>query len=275
MNCIECKAANPDGNRFCGQCGAELGRTLEDTVRRKGVRDRRAIEIEITESVVSRLMKWARWLGGITAVIVALFGLLLGKSYYDIRTAVGTGKSEISSAVQQGKTEIDTVRQTITGLKEQVAEVQQDTNRYKQVNTDIEKLQKQLMAVQNQIIDFGRRGLRANSFEATAPGPGYFEFGIVGCPTVAPEKGFQVVYCAKGSPLSLFQVTSAGDVRPVSSLSPIGFQDASIAAKPTCATTNRGTFYVEKGAGNVADKPFLCTKKSDNTYAWIQLGMIP
>ena len=39
MDCIECKSSNPDDNRFCGQCGAELGRTLEETVRKK-FRDR-------------------------------------------------------------------------------------------------------------------------------------------------------------------------------------------------------------------------------------------
>jgi hypothetical protein len=64
-------------------------------------------------------------------------------------------------------------------------------------------------------------------------------------------------------------------VRPVSSLSPVGFRDASTAAKPNCTAENRGTFYVEKGAGKIADKPFLCAKKSDNSYEWIGLAVVP
>jgi hypothetical protein len=66
MECIECKVANPEGNRFCGQCGTELGRSLEETIRKRGIRDRKAIEFEITESVTARLMKWGGWLGSLT-----------------------------------------------------------------------------------------------------------------------------------------------------------------------------------------------------------------
>ena len=119
MNCIECKAINPDSNRYCGQCGAELGRTLDETLRKKGFRDRQATEMEIAESVTGRLSKWARWLVAIAALPVGLFVLLLGKGYYDIRTAVEEGKVQIIAAVEKGKQEIDDVRQAIPGLKEQ------------------------------------------------------------------------------------------------------------------------------------------------------------
>ena len=36
-----------------------------------------------------------------------------------------------------------------------------------------------------------------------------------------------------------------------------------------------GTFYAEKGSGTVADRPYLCAKKADNTYGWLQLATIP
>jgi hypothetical protein len=61
----------------------------------------------------------------------------------------------------------------------------------------------------------------------------------------------------------------------VSSFSSIGFQDASTDPKPSCSAARRGTFYVEKATGKGADKPFLCARKSDNTYDWIQLAVIP
>jgi hypothetical protein len=277
MDCIECKTTNPDSNHFCGQCGAELGRSVVETVK-KDFRDRRAVEMEITESVVDRLMKWGTWLGSITAVIVALFGLMLGWSYHDVRTAVATGKTEIGTAVQQGKNDIGAVRQTIIDLKVQVAEVESDTNRYKQVNSDIGKLQKKLMAVQGQILDLGSRTLRVGTLETTGTGgPSSMSFGNLGCQPSALPEGQKVAYCAEGSPPSifLFQRTFTGDLRPVSSVSPVGFQDASNARKPTCTAANRGTFYVEKGSGKMADKPFLCARKSDNTFDWIQLVMVP
>ncbi|MEQ1845610.1 MAG: hypothetical protein ABL983_08535 [Nitrospira sp.] len=274
MDCIDCKATNPDGNHFCGQCGAELGRSLEETVRKKGFRDRQAMEMEITESVTGRLMKWAQWLGSIVAVIVFLFTLMIGKGYSDVWTTVEKGKTEIETSVQEGKKVIDEVRQTTTGIKEQVKQLQSDIDRYKQVNIEIAKLQKQFNEAEEKIVDLGKRGLKANTLETTGPGPSLISFGKIGCPSSALV-GTKVAYCAQGSPLSLFQLTSVGELRPVSSLSPVGFQDVSIVSKPTCTAANRGTFYAEKGTGTVADKPFLCVKKSDNTYDWIQLGMIP
>lgn len=275
MDCIDCKATNPDGNHYCGQCGAELGRSLEETVRKKGFRDRQATEMEITESVAGRLIKWASWLGSIVALILVFFGLVIGKSYWDVWTAVEKGKTEIETSVQEGKKDIDELRQTTTGLKDQAKQLQSDIDRYNQLNIEIAKLQKQFNEAEGKIVDLGKRGLRASSMETTGPGPGLISFTKIGCPSSALAKGDKVAYCAQGSPLSLFQLTSVGELRPVSSLSPVGFQDVSIASKPTCTAANRGTFYAEKGTGTVADKPFLCVKKSDNTYDWIQLGMIP
>jgi hypothetical protein len=34
MHCAECKTTNAEGNSFCGRCGAELGHTLDETVRK-------------------------------------------------------------------------------------------------------------------------------------------------------------------------------------------------------------------------------------------------
>ena len=272
MDCIECKATNPDSNHFCGQCGAALGRTLAETVR-KEFRDRQAIEVDITESVVARLMRWSTWLGSIVALLVALFGLMLHGYYHDVGTTVENGKRDIMTAVQQGQNDIDAVRQTIPGLKQQVVALQTDINQYKKVNSDIEKLQAQLTSVKGQIVDLGARDLKANSVITTGSGPGYFAIGELGC--VPPTKGYKVIYCAQGSPTSLFQFTSAGELAPVSSRSPVGFQDLSTDAKPACNVSKRGTFFVEKGSGKVADKPLLCARKSDNTFDWIQLAMIP
>jgi hypothetical protein len=273
MNCIECKTINPDSNRFCGQCGAELGRTLDETLRKKGFRDRLATEMEITESVAGRLVKWAHWLGIIAALIIGLSVLFLGKTYYDIRTAVGEGKDVIITAVEKGKLEIGEVRQTISGLEEQVEQLQLDVERYRKVNDDIEKLQKQITSVQGLVVDLGKRSLKARTLETTGPGPSLVTFRKLGCPP-STKKG-EVAYCAQGSPPSLFQVTSTGELRSVSSFSPFGFQDVSTSPKPSCTAAKRGTFYVEKGARNVADKPFLCAKESDDTYDWIPLGTIP
>jgi hypothetical protein len=289
MDCIECKTANPDSNRFCGQCGAELGRTLEETVRKKGFRDRHATEMEITEAVVERLMKWGRWLGGIAALIVALIAFGVGLIYHDTRavldagkiqieSAVADGKSNISSAVAQGKNsvadatkDIDRIRQKASDLGTQVGHLQADINGYKEVNGEMRDLQKQF---HGQTEDLSKLNLRVHSLETVAiPGePSQMALGTLGCQPSPRNKGFQLVICAQGSPPVLYQRPSTGDLRPISSLSPVGFQDTSTGPRPLCTAVSRGTFYVEK-EGREADKPILCAKKRDNTYDWIQLGM--
>jgi hypothetical protein len=146
MDCIECKTASPEGNHFCGQCGAELGRTLDETVRKKGFRDRQATEMEITESVANRLMKWGGWLAAIAALIIASFGIALRLIYTDARTALEVGKTQIQStvadgkntintAVAEGKKNIDAVRQTSDALKGEVKGIESDINGYKEVMT--------------------------------------------------------------------------------------------------------------------------------------------
>jgi gas vesicle protein len=274
MNCIECKATNPDTSRYCGHCGAELGRTLDETIRKKGFRDRQATEMEITTSVVGRLMTWLTWLGSIATVIVALFGLLIGWSYRDVRTAVASGKTQIDAAVREGVNIINAEKQTAEKLNDQLEQLKSNVDQYSQVNKSIEKLQKEIIAVQGQIVDLGEKGLRANSLETTGPGPASIGFNKMGCPTSDPKRS-AVVYCVQGSPLSLYQLTSGGELRPVSSRSPVGFQDVSNAAKPTCTSFIRGTFYLEKGAGKAPDEPFVCAKESNDTYDWIQLGITP
>ncbi len=91
------------------------------------------------------------------------------------------------------------------------------------------------------------------------------------CPTEVP-KGYTVLYCVQGSPPSLSQVTATGGYKPVASVSSVGFQDSSTSSKPACVTSTRGTFFVEKGKTGAVDNPFLCVKKSDDSYGWILLS---
>src|SRR5437868_14257355 len=106
MDCTQCRITNPHDNRYCGKCGAELGHTLDETVRRKGFRDRLATEMEITEAVVERLIKWWKWLGLSFGAVVVVFGILVGKNYLDIHATVAAAKSQIENSVNEGRKDI-------------------------------------------------------------------------------------------------------------------------------------------------------------------------
>ena len=247
--------AQPDGNHFCSQCGAELGRSLEETARRN-FRDRQVVEFEITQAVAERLMKWASWLGTIIAVIVALFALLIGKGYMDVRATVQEGRTDIANAVQDAKKNIEPAvasarsdlvdfQQKAASIKGELAQLQSDIGRYKEVNKSIADLQQHLTAVQGQVLDLSNRDLKVHTISTSGRGgASSISFGNPGCPPDVLDPGYQVAYCAQGSPLVLFQRSLTGDLRPVASLSPVGFQDSSIAPKPSCDATHRGTYYV-------------------------------
>jgi len=239
--------------------------------------------MEITEAVASRLMKWAGWLGGIVVLIIAFFGFSLSFFYRDAKGAATEGKTQIDGAVADGKKKIETsvaqatkdiaeTKGAVTALNSQVQQLQSQLTSFREANKEMEKLRSQL---HGQTTDLTKLDLRVHTLE-TVPGPGEpgsLSFGRIGCGPNALAKGSAVAYCAQGSPPALFQRTADGNLKPVASISPVGFQDTSNTLRPACTTASRGTFYVEKGAANVTDKPLVCARKSDNTYDWIQLGM--
>jgi hypothetical protein len=294
MDCIECKVPNPDDNRYCGKCGAELGRTLDETIRKKNFRDRQATEMEITDAVAGRLMRWGGWLSTVAALILAAFGIALGLVYHDMRATMDAAKAQIARAVTDGKNNLDTavsgamkdignVKEKTGALAKDVEQIQSDTKKYGQVNDSISKLQQQITSVKGQVVDLGNKGLIASNLTAMntlrlgGKGAWLQSFANIGCPPVGSvEQEWKWSLCFRGERAELSIMTHTGlyrGVRPVSSFSTIGFQDTSSTPKPTCNMDSRGTFYVEKGAGNVADKPLLCAKQADGKYEWIQLGV--
>lgn len=62
--------------------------------------------------------------------------------------------------------------------------------------------------------------------------------------------------------------------RFVSQVAADGFLDLSVAQRPLCEPAHRGEIYIEKGAARVADQPYVCVKKSDDSYTWVQLAIV-
>jgi hypothetical protein len=264
MNCVECRHLNPEENVYCGKCGAELGLTIAETIAKRGIRDRKAIEYELTENVADRLKKWS-------TIAVALFALALGWTYLNFRTVTTAATKQVDQAVKDAEVDIASLRKSADDIKPEVAQIRTDVEGYRETNSKISKLQSDLLTVQKSVVDLGKRDFKANSLQSTGPGPSRVEFGSPGCPSTV-SSGMVVDYCTKDSPLTLYQLTESGDLKPVASRSPIGFQEASTAPKPSCETKTRGMLYVEKGGKDQADHAFVCGKKSNEQFEWILLG---
>lgn len=198
----------------------------------------------------------------------------LNKSLSDLGSNLSTAQAKVSEFDKKMQDYEARISKSGGGVLGQIDQLRDAVNRQQKSLKDTDAL---VLNLQDKVVDFGERDLKVGRIMTTGSGPSYEAYGTLGCPTVADaltKDGKLVAYCAQGSPPSLFQLTST-ELRPVASLSPMGFQDSSTAPKPACAVANRGTFYVEKGTGRIADKPFLCIKRLDGTYEWIQLGMLP
>jgi hypothetical protein len=284
MNCPNCAANNSNEALYCGHCAQPLTASALARQRSQEVREKRTREIELTEAVAERLMKWAKWFISISGAFVVLFGFVLGKGYFETQRAIEGGKAEIADAVKSGtsdihqsieaaNSDIKNAKQELLGIGQEIGRLQSDVGKYQSVNVRIERLQADMLRLQNTVVDFGHKTLRAEMLEATGgPGGGFLSFNELGCSAVlekAPEA--KAAYCAQGTPAILNSMAPSGEKRPVASFSDIGFQDLSRSEKPICNEQRRGTIYIQKGKAHQSDVPFVCIKGTADTNSWLQL----
>lgn len=118
MECLKCKSPNPDGKKFCGDCGTSLDPTAGDidaylesnlgprvqALIKEQYKDQKLVEIDVTEAVVTKLSGWAKLLGFFVGIPLTLLALVLGflgiKTYSDFSGLVNSGKQEISQTFQ-------------------------------------------------------------------------------------------------------------------------------------------------------------------------------
>lgn len=121
IECAKCKAANPDGKRFCGDCGAPLESKSPatadnaDIVRRDQVmdivrqhyKDQKVVEIETTQAIATRFSEWTKLLAFFVGLPIAALFFLLGffgiKTYTDFSAQVKTAEEEITQRLKKAK----------------------------------------------------------------------------------------------------------------------------------------------------------------------------
>lgn len=284
MTCPNCVADNAKTYLFCHNCGEPLTTAAVKICRDAERREKNMREIELTEAVATRLFKWSKLYLYAASGLLFLFGLLLGKGYFDIRGDIENAKRDVSAEVSSGKAQIDmsvqqaqadalAERQKLADIAKDAAALQVNVGKYKLVNDRIEKLQGDILRLQTQVVDLGTHRLRAYSLESTGPGGGTMTLGQIGCSKDKATTGI-VSYCAEGSPAIFSSMTPDGRTRPVASFSDRGFQDISTSGRPPCNVATRGTIFVQKGAARQADSPLVCVKGSAEEYKWLKLSAL-
>jgi hypothetical protein len=122
IECTRCKAQNPDGKRFCGDCGGPLdpalvamrelmGTTLREQVHevvKEHYKDQKIVELETTQAIASRLLDWAKLLGFFVGIPIAILFLILGalgiKTYSDFSGQVDKAQKDITAHLTDAQT---------------------------------------------------------------------------------------------------------------------------------------------------------------------------
>jgi hypothetical protein len=115
MECPACKSANPDGNKFCGECGARLVaqeagsdgdlRGKIRTVLKEELKDQRVVEVEIAESIANRVTTWAKLAGFFVAIPLGIMIVVLGGfgiyKVSDLWVLVGQAEKKVAAVTDQ------------------------------------------------------------------------------------------------------------------------------------------------------------------------------
>jgi hypothetical protein len=170
-----------DGQLFCSKCGqslspdalASLGERLSavesllaSNSKSSESKEQKYLELETSERIVARVMKWAKmfaYLVGIpVAVAIIVLGLFVGKGELDLRSFVNDAKKEASGILQEAKDDSSEAKRSASDALNTAQQVNHEIHDTKtkigdlktQVDvqlSEVQKLASQLTAEQNQL----------------------------------------------------------------------------------------------------------------------------
>jgi hypothetical protein len=122
IECARCKAQNPDGKRFCGDCGgpldpalaavkeltrATLSEQVADIIKER-YKDQKIVELETTQAIASRFSDWAKLFGFFVGIPIAILFLILGalgiKTYSDFSNQVDRAQKDVTAHLTDAQT---------------------------------------------------------------------------------------------------------------------------------------------------------------------------
>ena len=178
--CTSCHTEMPDDHRYCGRCGSKLSpETLNDVSLRvaalestleKGTRagsvEQRFLEVETTEKIVARLVKWAKMFGFFAAapILLALVGftLYVGKGLKDLNDLAGSVRGSIAPVIEKARFDANEAKAIATDAVKSAAAMKSDVASAKgslselgkaiaDRNQDVQTLNSQIRSSQSQL----------------------------------------------------------------------------------------------------------------------------
>jgi hypothetical protein len=145
MACSRCGVGNPDGKKYCGDCGAPLDpdfgpvreyldSRLPDEVRaaiKEQLKDQKVLEIETSWAIASRVTDWMKVLAFVLAFPLAILGAFGVKSYFDVMVVMRDSQQAaeaMKKQIEQSKATADETQKQIDTSKATADTVQQDVS---------------------------------------------------------------------------------------------------------------------------------------------------
>ena len=112
MKCPQCDGENTEGKNFCSDCGSLLTPQLIPLIRsqveehvREHFRDRTVVDVETTEAIAERFLKWGKWFLIPATILITLLGFTLGiigiRDVADVHKAAQQAVSESNGATKK------------------------------------------------------------------------------------------------------------------------------------------------------------------------------
>lgn len=114
MKCPQCKSENTDGKNFCSDCGSLLTPQLLPLIKsqvaehiREHFKDRTVVDVETTEAIAERFLKWGKWFLIPATLLITLLGFTLGiigiRDVSDVHKAAQQAISESDDATKKAE----------------------------------------------------------------------------------------------------------------------------------------------------------------------------
>jgi hypothetical protein len=112
MKCPQCNVENAEGKAFCSDCGSLLTPQLIPLIRSQvekyvsdNFKDRKVVDVETTEAIAERFLKWGKWFLIPATILITLLGLTLGvfgiRDVADVHKAAQQAISESNDATKR------------------------------------------------------------------------------------------------------------------------------------------------------------------------------
>jgi len=165
MKCPQCNAENVDEKNFCSECGALLNQQLVPLIRsqveeyiREHFRDQRIVELETSEAVASRVLKWARLYYALPVavliIILALFGISDYRDFHKtIRRATDEVKPKVNQAIAEAETATRKSQEAEAKSEAAIKAIDQATSKMNSELTSVQKLSTRLSGMESKTAD--------------------------------------------------------------------------------------------------------------------------